>query len=278
MLPVGRIAVARRARSWPGWPRDERARAGHLLVRAGRRLVGLPLAQVIEVLDPGTAFPVPALRAGGARRRRDPRADPAARASRRAARRRAVSGRSARHGRPRRARRTTAVPGSRGRRVRAVRPGSARAARQPALPWAAAVARTEAGLVPLLDLAALGARYLGGLRRMTIAGDDIQLVSFRVGSQEFAFDILQVERILRHVAPAPLPKAPDFLEGVVPYEGGAVPVVDLRKRFELGCAHPGGDPPDGGGPGRAAGGRAGRRGPRGDAGRQHDDHRARARW
>jgi len=68
---------------------------------------------------------------------------------------------------------------------------------------------------------------------MTATGDDIQLVSFRIGSQEFAFDILQVERILRHVAPAPLPKAPDFLEGVVPYEGGAVPVVDLRKRFDL---------------------------------------------
>lgn len=68
---------------------------------------------------------------------------------------------------------------------------------------------------------------------MTLTGDDIQLVSFRVGSQEFAFDILQVERILRHVVPAPLPKAPDFLEGIVPYEGGAVPVIDLRKRFEL---------------------------------------------
>jgi purine-binding chemotaxis protein CheW len=68
---------------------------------------------------------------------------------------------------------------------------------------------------------------------MTVTGDDIQLVTFRVGTQEFAFDILQVERILRHVAPAPLPKAPSFLEGVVPYEGGAVPVVDLRKRFEL---------------------------------------------
>lgn len=68
---------------------------------------------------------------------------------------------------------------------------------------------------------------------MTTTGDDIQLVSFRVGAQEFAFDILQVERILRHVAPSPLPKAPEFLEGVVPYEGGAVPVVDLRKRFEL---------------------------------------------
>ena len=66
-----------------------------------------------------------------------------------------------------------------------------------------------------------------------IGADDIQVVTFRVGSQEFALDILQVERILRYVAPAPLPKAPAFLEGVVQYEGGAVPVVDLRKRFEL---------------------------------------------
>ena len=65
------------------------------------------------------------------------------------------------------------------------------------------------------------------------ATDEIQLVTFRVGPQEFALDILQIERILRYSAPAPLPQAPDFLEGVVPYEGGAVPVVDLRKRFSL---------------------------------------------
>ena len=58
-------------------------------------------------------------------------------------------------------------------------------------------------------------------------------MSFRVGSQEFAFDILQIERILRYEQPAPLPQAPAFLEGVVQYGGGAVPVVDLRKRFEL---------------------------------------------
>jgi purine-binding chemotaxis protein CheW len=64
-------------------------------------------------------------------------------------------------------------------------------------------------------------------------GDDIQVVTFRVGGQEFALDILQIERILRYQQPAPLPKAPDFLEGVIPYGGGAVPVVDLRKRFDL---------------------------------------------
>ena len=63
--------------------------------------------------------------------------------------------------------------------------------------------------------------------------DEIQVVAFRVGPQEFALDILQVERILRYERPSPLPKAPAFLEGVVRYEGGAVPVVDLRKRLEL---------------------------------------------
>jgi purine-binding chemotaxis protein CheW len=64
-------------------------------------------------------------------------------------------------------------------------------------------------------------------------GDDVQFVTFRVGRQEFAFDILQVERILRYSEPSPLPKAPEFLEGVMPYGDTAVPVIDLRKRFEL---------------------------------------------
>ncbi len=70
---------------------------------------------------------------------------------------------------------------------------------------------------------------------MTV-GDDVQLVTFKVGGQDFAFNIFQVERILRYEAPAPLPKAPDFLEGVLRYQGAAVPLVDLRKR--LGVAAP----------------------------------------
>lgn len=67
-------------------------------------------------------------------------------------------------------------------------------------------------------------------------GDDVQLVTFKVAGQDLAFNIFQVERILRYEAPAPLPKAPDFLEGVLRYQGAAVPVVDLRKR--LGVAAP----------------------------------------
>ena len=63
--------------------------------------------------------------------------------------------------------------------------------------------------------------------------DHVQVVTFRLGSQEFAFDILQIERIVRYELPAPLPKAPEFLEGVMPYAGGAVPVVilDSVRRF-----------------------------------------------
>lgn len=64
-------------------------------------------------------------------------------------------------------------------------------------------------------------------------GDDIQVVIFRGGTQEFALEISQVDRILRYQAPSPVPSAPDFLEGVLPYAGGVVPVVDLRKRLGL---------------------------------------------
>lgn len=67
---------------------------------------------------------------------------------------------------------------------------------------------------------------------MTI-GDELQFVVFRLGSQEFALSISQVERILRYETPATLPNAPEFLEGVVPYGRSVVPLVDLRKRIGL---------------------------------------------
>ena len=70
---------------------------------------------------------------------------------------------------------------------------------------------------------------------MTTTGDEIQIVCFRVGSQEFGLNVFQVERILRYERPAALPKSPDFLEGVVTFEGVSVPVVDLRKRLSLGA-------------------------------------------
>lgn len=64
-------------------------------------------------------------------------------------------------------------------------------------------------------------------------GDEVQVVTFRLGGQDFAFNIFQVERILRYRQPAPLPKAPPFLEGMLPFGEGSVPVIDLRKRVNI---------------------------------------------
>ena len=61
----------------------------------------------------------------------------------------------------------------------------------------------------------------------------VQLVTFRVGGEEFGLDVFQVHEILRYVEPTPMPKAPAFVEGVLDVRGTLVPVVDLRKRFEL---------------------------------------------
>jgi purine-binding chemotaxis protein CheW len=76
-------------------------------------------------------------------------------------------------------------------------------------------------------------------RGIAEGGDEVQLVVFRVGGAEFAFNIFQVERVLRHQAPEPLPNAPEFLEGLLPYGDGVVPVIDLRKR--VGAPAPVGD-------------------------------------
>ena len=65
------------------------------------------------------------------------------------------------------------------------------------------------------------------------AEDELQFVIFRIGPQEFALNIFQVERILRYQKPAALPKSPAYLEGVVQYGAGVVPVIDLRKRLSL---------------------------------------------
>jgi purine-binding chemotaxis protein CheW len=68
---------------------------------------------------------------------------------------------------------------------------------------------------------------------MTSQGDTFQVVVFRVGGHEFAFNIFQVQRVLRYERPAAVPKAPPYLEGVLQVEGAVIPVIDLRKRFEL---------------------------------------------
>jgi purine-binding chemotaxis protein CheW len=60
-----------------------------------------------------------------------------------------------------------------------------------------------------------------------------QVVTFRLGDDHFAVDIGSVERVLRYSKPTTVPRLPEWIEGVIDYEGRAVPVIDLRRRFGL---------------------------------------------
>ena len=62
---------------------------------------------------------------------------------------------------------------------------------------------------------------------------ETQFVLFHLGETRFGVPILQVQRILRLIPITRVPNAPEFLEGVITYEGNAIAVVDLRKRLSF---------------------------------------------
>lgn len=64
----------------------------------------------------------------------------------------------------------------------------------------------------------------------------VQLVTFTLGDECFALDILKVQEIIRHAAVTPVPHTPAFVEGVITLRGKIVPVIDLRSRFGLEAA------------------------------------------
>lgn len=61
----------------------------------------------------------------------------------------------------------------------------------------------------------------------------LQLVTFRLGSEEYALDILKVQEINRMVEITSIPNAPPYVEGVINLRGKVIPVVNLRKKFGL---------------------------------------------
>ena len=137
----------------------KRAAVGYLLVRAGGRRVGLSLASVVEVLEPGPTYAVPSgepsVRGVTAVRGTIlPLVDLGA----------LLEGRACR---PDRGAAGVVVQVD-GRRLclevdeadEVLHGGGLPVPHGSALPWAAGVARHPEGLIPLLDLTALGARIV----------------------------------------------------------------------------------------------------------------------
>lgn len=61
----------------------------------------------------------------------------------------------------------------------------------------------------------------------------IQLVTFSIGEEEFGVNILQVQEIIRTMKITNIPRAPEFVEGVINLRGKVIPIVDMRRRFGL---------------------------------------------
>jgi purine-binding chemotaxis protein CheW len=72
-------------------------------------------------------------------------------------------------------------------------------------------------------------------KQVEVQEETRQLVIFRLGNEEFGVDILQakeIERMIHEVTR--VPRAPTFVEGVINLRGDIIPIVDLRKRFNMG--------------------------------------------
>lgn len=65
------------------------------------------------------------------------------------------------------------------------------------------------------------------------SGELLQLVSFKLGNEEFGVDILKVQEINRMLDITEVPNSPDFVKGVVNLRGRIIPVIDLRSRLNM---------------------------------------------
>ena len=63
--------------------------------------------------------------------------------------------------------------------------------------------------------------------------EEFKLLIFRLEKQCFAADIREVERILTYEEPTKIPDSEDFLEGVINYQDGILPVISLAKKFGI---------------------------------------------
>ncbi len=66
-----------------------------------------------------------------------------------------------------------------------------------------------------------------------LSGKTLQVVTFALGSEEYGVDIAQVQEINRMVTITHVPRAPQFMEGVINLRGQLIPIIDLRTRFDM---------------------------------------------
>lgn len=68
---------------------------------------------------------------------------------------------------------------------------------------------------------------------VTYSGNEVQLVAFKLGREEYGIDILQVQEIKRMTDITRVPHTPEYIKGVINLRGSVLPVIDLKTRLDL---------------------------------------------
>lgn len=73
----------------------------------------------------------------------------------------------------------------------------------------------------------------GTARAQHNASETHQFLTFALGQEEYGVEILKIQEIKGFSQVTPLPNAPAYVKGVLNLRGTIVPIVDLRKKFNL---------------------------------------------
>ena len=71
---------------------------------------------------------------------------------------------------------------------------------------------------------------------MAQARSSMQYVGFRLADQEYAFRIEQIQEIVIPDRVTRMPQVPDYVEGVSNLRGTIIPIINLRRLFDLEAA------------------------------------------
>ncbi len=63
--------------------------------------------------------------------------------------------------------------------------------------------------------------------------NQIQVVSFQLGEEVYAIDIMEIKQIVNMQEVREIPNAPPYVEGILNLRGAVTPIINLHKRFVL---------------------------------------------
>lgn len=62
---------------------------------------------------------------------------------------------------------------------------------------------------------------------------ELQLVTFKIDSEEYGVEVLKVREIIRMPTITQMPNTPHYVDGIINLRGKVIPIVSMRRRFNM---------------------------------------------